>query len=131
MTMFGLMIFSTYKVFTGAPLKQVVTLLWTFKLPWEWAKVDMVAPWIAQFAFGFFSVMMTSTVLGLITMVLFRPRSWCVYCPMGTMTRGICMLRHKKDAKKAGTISSETGGQTDIQELMRRTVRAWIKYRKL
>ena len=29
MTMFGLMLFSTYKVFTGAPLRQTVTLLWT------------------------------------------------------------------------------------------------------
>lgn len=99
MTMFCLMLFSTYKVFTGAPLQQTVTLLWTFKLPWQWASVDMVAPWIAQFAFGFFGVMMTSTVLGLVTMVLFRPRSWCVYCPMGTMTQGICMLRHSKDLK--------------------------------
>lgn len=93
MTMFGLMIFSTYKVFTGAPLKQTVMLLWTIKLPWQWARVDMVAPWFAQFAFGFFGVMMTSTVLGLLTMVFFRPRTWCVYCPMGTMTQGICQLR--------------------------------------
>ena len=53
----------------------------------------MVAPWIAQFAFGFFGVMLTSTVLGLVTMILFRPRSWCVYCPMGTMTQGICQLK--------------------------------------
>ncbi|WP_330694079.1 4Fe-4S binding protein [Lacrimispora sp.] len=48
------------------------------------------------FAFGFYSVMLTSTVLGLITMLLFKPRSWCVYCPMGTMTQGICMIKHKK-----------------------------------
>lgn len=97
MAMFGLMLFSTYKVFTGAPLQKSVTLLWTFKLPWQWAKVDMVSPWIAQFAFGFFSVMLTSTVLGFLTMVLFRPRSWCVYCPMGTMTQGICKLKHGKE----------------------------------
>ena len=92
MIMFGRMLFSTYKVFTGAPLSQTVTLLWTFKLPWQWADVQFVSPWIAQFAFGFFSVMLTSTILGLVTMVLFRPRSWCVYCPMGTMTQGICKL---------------------------------------
>ena len=23
-------------------------------------------------------------------MILFKPRSWCVYCPMGTMTQLIC-----------------------------------------
>lgn len=33
LTMFCLMLFSTYQVFTGAPLKQTVTLLWTIKLP--------------------------------------------------------------------------------------------------
>ena len=97
MVMFGLMLRSTYMVFSGAPLRQSVTLLWTFKLPWQWAEVGMVAPWVAQFAFGFFGVMMTSTVLGLLTMVLFRPRSWCVYCPMGTMTQGICKLKQGKE----------------------------------
>lgn len=50
----------------------------------------------AQFAFGFYSVMLTSTVLGLITMVLFKPRSWCVYCPMGTMTQMICKIKNRE-----------------------------------
>lgn len=54
-------------------------------------------PGVAQFAFGFYSVMLTSTVLGLITMVLYKPRSWCVYCPMGTMTQLICKVKDKKD----------------------------------
>lgn len=39
------------------------------------------------------------TVLGFLTMVLFRPRSWCSYCPMGTMTQLICQLKHKNDQK--------------------------------
>ncbi len=52
---------------------------------------------VAQFAFGFCSVMLTSTVLGLFTMVLFKPRSWCVYCPMGTMTQLICRARNRGD----------------------------------
>lgn len=97
MTMFCLMLFGTWQVFTGAPLRETVTLLWVFKLPWQWAEVGLVAPWFAQFAFGFFGVMLTSTVLGLATMLLFRPRSWCVYCPMGTMTQGICKLRGGKE----------------------------------
>jgi hypothetical protein len=99
MTMFGLMLFNTYTIFAGADLKQVVTLLWAFKLPWQWAEVSMVSPGIAQFAFGFFGVMLTSTVLGIITMLLFRPRSWCVYCPMGTMTQGICKLKNRKELR--------------------------------
>lgn len=55
-------------------------------------------PGVAQFAFGFYSVMLTSTVLGLVTMVLFKPRSWCVYCPMGTMTQLICRGKHRGEA---------------------------------
>jgi hypothetical protein len=93
MTMFLRMLYATYQVFMGAPLSQTVTLLWTFRLPWQWADVSWVSPWMAQFAYGFFSVMLTSSTLGLITMVLFRPRSWCVYCPMGTMTQAICVLK--------------------------------------
>ena len=113
MVMFGLMLFSTYRVFTGAPLSQTVTLLWVFKLPWQWADVSFVAPWIGQFAFGFFGVMLTSTVLGLLTMVLFRPRSWCVYCPMGTMTQGICKLRNGKKAKEYGRTGKENSGAAE------------------
>lgn len=87
--------------FAGAQdLKQVVTLLWTFKLPWNWAyNGTLFHPGVAQFAFGFYSVMLTSTVLGLITMVLYKPRSWCVYCPMGTMTQLICKVKDKKTDK--------------------------------
>lgn len=51
---------------------------------------------VAQFAFGFYSVMLTSTILGFITMILFKPRSWCVYCPMGTMTQLICKAKDTK-----------------------------------
>ena len=103
--------------FAGAPLKKSITLLWVFKLPWQWPDVGMADPWAAQFAFGFFSVMLTSTILGIVTMVLFRPRSWCVYCPMGTMTQGICKLRGRREGKNRGrtgkncSSASKTSGQ--------------------
>lgn len=95
LAMFINMLFTTYLVFAGQrELGQAVTLLWTFRLPWHWAyHGTILAPWVAQFAFGFYSVMLTSTVLGLVTMVFFRPRTWCVYCPMGTMTQLVCRAR--------------------------------------
>ena len=98
-TMFFLMLWNTWLVFDGVrELRQVVNLLWTFKLPWHWAYHESaIAPWVVQFGFGFYSVMLTSTVLGLITMLLFKPRSWCVYCPMGTMTQLICKVKHGKN----------------------------------
>jgi hypothetical protein len=96
MTMFGNMLFTTYLVFRDtATLKEVITILWTFKLPWRLVDLTNVTPWIGQFAFGFYSMMLTSTLLGLVTMALYKPRSWCVYCPMGTMTQGICQLKAK------------------------------------
>ena len=57
---------------------------------------------MAQFAFGFYSLMLTSNLIGWIVMALFKPRSWCVFCPMGTMTQLICKLRAPR----------EDGGQT-------------------
>ncbi|HJC21575.1 MAG TPA: 4Fe-4S binding protein [Candidatus Butyricicoccus avicola] len=98
MLMFCNMLFTTYLVAAGASgLREAVTLLWVFRLPWHFAAsaAALVPPGVAQFAFGFYGVMLTSTVLGLVTMVLFKPRAWCVYCPMGTMTQGICKLRHR------------------------------------
>lgn len=99
MTMFILMLYNTYLVFKGTEdLKTAITLLWTFKLPWAWTHVETGLPdWVYQFSYGFYSVMLTSTILGLLTMILFKPRSWCVYCPMGTMTQLIAKARNRKE----------------------------------
>lgn len=98
MIMFFNMLFNTYLVFEGtSSLREVVTLFWTLKLPWHWAGTsNAVSPWVAQFSFGFYSIMLTSSLLGIITMFLYKPRSWCVYCPMGTMTQGISKIKYKE-----------------------------------
>ena len=102
LTMFGNMLFTTYLVFSEVHgLREIVKILWTFKVPWSFAyRGTAIAPWMVQFAFGFYSVMLTSTILGLITMILYKPRSWCVYCPMGTMTQGICKLKNPHNINK-------------------------------
>jgi hypothetical protein len=95
--MFGSVLYTTWLVYSGAEsLQQVVSLLWTFHFPWEWAYSGAVSPWTAQFAFGLYSLMLTSEVIALVTMLLFRPRSWCVYCPMGTLTQLICQAKAGK-----------------------------------
>ena len=96
--MFFQMLWNTYLVFAGADLHQTVKLFWTFKVPWHWAYHGnaIAAAWVPQFAFGFYGIMLTSTLIGLIVMVLFKPRSWCVFCPMGTMTQLICRGRNRK-----------------------------------
>lgn len=88
MAMFANMLFVTWMVFAGSSeLGTAVQLLWTFSLPWDWAYPVEVEPWVAQFAFGFYSIMLTSNLIGLAVMALYRPRSWCAFCPMGTMTQ--------------------------------------------
>lgn len=101
--MFFQMLFVTYLVGAGArDLGEFVKLFWTFRVPWQWAyHGTLIYPWVAQFAFGFYSIMLTSTLIGLIVMVLFKPRTWCVFCPMGTMTQLICRLRAGKEEPEA------------------------------
>ena len=100
MTMFGTMIAQTVRVYGGASsLRQVVKLFWTFKVPWQWAYTAGTAPdWVAQFSFGFYSLMLTSTLIGLIVMALYRPRTWCTFCPMGAMTQMICRAKQRGNA---------------------------------
>lgn len=94
--MFCNMLLTTYLVFTGGEeLRQTVTVLWSLQLPWQWAYNGSVAPWVAQFAFGFYSVMLTSEIIGFAFMLLTKPRGWCVICPMGSMTQLICKLRNR------------------------------------
>ena len=99
MTMFGTMVYRTYAVFSGvSSLRQAVKLFWTFRVPWGFAYTNGSAPdWVAQFAFGFYGLMLTSALIGLIVMALYRPRTWCSFCPMGTMTQGICQIKHKSE----------------------------------
>lgn len=97
LTMFGTMVYQTWRVFAGASsLRQVVKLFWTFNVPWKWAyTVESVPEWITQYSYGFYSLMLTSTLIGLIVMVLYRPRTWCSFCPMGTMTQSICKIKNR------------------------------------
>ena len=96
MVMFVNMLFATWAVFSGSgSLNASVRLFWTFDVPWEWANRagENIPLWAVQFAYGFYSLMLTSLILGLLSMLIYKPRSWCVYCPMGTATQMICKVR--------------------------------------
>lgn len=97
LAMFANMLFQTWLVAAGAAsLREAIKLFWTFRVPWGWTYTAGTVPdWVAQFSFGFYSLMLTSLLIGLIVMLLYRPRTWCAFCPMGTMTQGICRLRRR------------------------------------
>ena len=98
LSMFGNMLFQTYLVAAGGRnLTESIKLLWMFRVPWDWAyTAGTVTDWIAQFSFGFYSIMLTSTIIGLAVMALFKPRTWCTFCPMDTMTQMICKMKAKE-----------------------------------
>ena len=106
MAMFANMLFQTYLVAAGtASLQEAIKVFWSFRLPWDWTYTAGTVPdWVAQFSFGFYGLMLTSLLLGLFAMVLYKPRTWCAFCPMGTMTQGICRLKNqvKTPSEKAG-----------------------------
>ena len=92
--MFFNIIYTSYLVGSEIQsLQDVVTLLWSFQLPWNWTYSAGVSPWVAQFAFGLYSLMLTSEVIAIAAMLVYKPRSWCVFCPMGTLTQTICKAK--------------------------------------
>lgn len=96
MLMFINVVYQTWLVYGGvSSLNETVKLFWTFKIPWNWAYTAGIAQdWIAQFSFGFYSLMLTSELIGLILMFFYRPRTWCTFCPMGTVTQVICEFKN-------------------------------------
>ena len=95
LTMFGTILSRTYLVFQGtASVREAVDLLWLFSMPWAHGEENAPA-WMVQFSYGFYSLMLTSAVIGLIVMALYRPRTWCSFCPMGSMTQLICKSKQR------------------------------------
>lgn len=96
LVMFANVIFQTWLVASEAStLKDAVILLFSIRIPWGWAYTGGYVPnWVAQFSFGLYGLMFVSMIIGLIVMVLFKPRTWCSFCPMGTMTQEICKMKN-------------------------------------
>lgn len=96
MTMFSSVILNTVFVFKGvSDLKSFITILWSFKLPWHIPQIE-VSDWLLQFGFGFYSLMLTSSIIGFIMMYFYKPRTWCTFCPMGTMTQELSKIMYRK-----------------------------------
>ena len=91
------MVWLTVEVAKGIEtLHETIHLLWSFDVPWHWAYRTEITPWKAQFAFGLYGIMLTSLIVGVILTIVYRPRTWCVFCPMGNMTQQISKLKAGK-----------------------------------
>ncbi len=45
-----------------------------------------ITPWLTHLSYRFYSMMMTTTVLGLILAMVYKPRTWCTICPIATVS---------------------------------------------
>lgn len=81
---------STIMVFVGrrAPIENVRFLL-AFEMPWSMPNLLYIGnfpDWAVHLSFRAYSMMFTTTVLGLILAWIFKPRTWCTVCPINTVS---------------------------------------------
>jgi hypothetical protein len=66
-----------------------VRLFIVLQLPWDmpqlWA-AENSSPILLHLAYRFYSLMLSSTILGTILAIVYKPRTWCVICPVQTLS---------------------------------------------
>lgn len=73
-----------------------VRFLLALKLPWDMPQVlniGVFPDWMVHLSFRMYSMMLTTTILGMILAFLYKPRTWCTVCPINTASD---MVLHKK-----------------------------------
>lgn len=93
----AIMIFSTVMVAIGnlAPFDHV-RLMFVLKLP-ELPQLFTlyISDWLMHLSYRFYSMMMTTTLLGLIFALIYRPRTWCTICPISTISNEYIKAKKK------------------------------------
>ena len=91
---FGINLFiitmSTLKVAAGSmpPMNYMRFLLvipFVGEMP-QLIELGSISPWITHLSYRFYSMMMTTTFLGFILALIYRPRTWCTICPIATVS---------------------------------------------
>jgi len=81
---------STIKVATGAiPSMNFLRFLLIFPIHVEIPQLiefSNISSWVTHLAYRFYSMMMTTTFLGLILLFVYKPRTWCTICPIATVS---------------------------------------------
>lgn len=70
------------------PLEKV-RLLMAFQLPGTMPNllnIGAMPDWVVHLGFRVYSMMLTTTIIGLLVGYLYRARTWCAICPMGTLS---------------------------------------------
>ncbi len=82
-----LIIVSTIAVAKGKPVADYLRFLLLFPLPNLPQLFSLSSqPWILHLSYRFYSMMLTTTTLGFILALVFKPRTWCTICPIATIS---------------------------------------------
>ena len=71
-----------------------------FKMP-QLFDIMNIVPWLTHFFYRFYSMMMITTVLGLILAMVHKPRTWCTICPIATAS-DVLLKKGDKDNSQTG-----------------------------
>ena len=87
---FFMICLSTLMVFLDKrdPIEKVRFLI-AFQLPWKMPNlldVGIMPDWIVHMGFRVYSMMFTTIIIGLLIGFLYKARTWCIICPMGTIS---------------------------------------------
>jgi hypothetical protein len=94
---------STIMVASGnmAPIDKV-RLFIAFQLPWDMPQLLVLQyynPLLEHIAFRLYSLMLSSTILGTLLAVVYKPKTWCVVCPVKTLS-----TKYLKQIPKPGEV---------------------------
>lgn len=91
LTYFGvsltIILVSTIAVAMGKPPAEFLRFLLIFPMPKlpQMFNVEFT-PWLLHLSYRFYSMMLTTTTLGLAMALIWKPRTWCTICPIATVS---------------------------------------------
>ncbi|ERJ11294.1 hypothetical protein [Haloplasma contractile] len=68
---------------------EAVRFMIAFRIPWQlpqFIHIPNISPWAVHLSFRIYSMMFSTTVIGLLLGFLYRPRTWCTVCPVMTIS---------------------------------------------
>jgi polyferredoxin len=85
-----IIIMSTIKVASGSiPSMNYLRFLLMIPLTGEMPQLiefTNIIPWVTHLSYRFYSMMMTTTFLGFLLALIYKPRTWCTICPIATVS---------------------------------------------
>jgi len=70
------------------PMKKVRFMI-VFQLPWNMPQIlniSTIPNWAVHLSFRVYSMMITTTLIGMVIGFIYKPRIWCTICPVNTIS---------------------------------------------